>query len=78
LWLARELAYLGRPWGFGLSDVRAHVDLWWGDGDRVCPPPIARAYAERLPDATLHLVEGGTHQLLFPRWRDILASAGGL
>jgi pimeloyl-ACP methyl ester carboxylesterase len=74
LWLARELAYLGRPWGFDLADVRAPVTLWWGEDDRVCPPPIGAAYAERLPRADLRLVEG-THQLLFARWRDILVSA---
>ncbi|HVW89767.1 MAG TPA: alpha/beta fold hydrolase [Gaiellaceae bacterium] len=72
LWLARELAYLGRPWGFEPGDVRAPVTLWWGKDDRVCPPPIGEAFAERLPDAELRLVEG-THQLLFARWRDILA-----
>jgi pimeloyl-ACP methyl ester carboxylesterase len=74
LWLARELAYLGRPWGFDLTDVRAPVTLWWGDHDNVCPPPIARAFQERLPSAELRLVDG-THQLLFSRWRDIVASA---
>jgi pimeloyl-ACP methyl ester carboxylesterase len=72
LWLARELAYLGRPWGFALADVRAPVTLWWGRGDRVCPPSIGNAYAARLPQAELRLVDG-THQLLFSRWRDILA-----
>jgi pimeloyl-ACP methyl ester carboxylesterase len=71
LWLARELAYLGRPWGFELRDVSAPVTLWWGDRDTVCPPPIADAYRERLPNAELRLVEG-THQLLFSRWRDVL------
>ena len=80
LWLARELAYLGRPWGFDLADVRAPVALWWGEGDFVCPPSIAEEYARRLPSSTLHLVDG-THQLLFSRWRDILADvatpAGG-
>ena len=40
LWLARELAYLGRPWGFALDEVRAPVTLWWGERDRVCPPSI--------------------------------------
>ena len=30
LWLARELAYLGRPWRFALDEVRAPVTLWWG------------------------------------------------
>jgi pimeloyl-ACP methyl ester carboxylesterase len=71
LWLARELAYLGRPWGFALGDVRAPVTLWWGNDDRVCPPPIGEAFAARLPEAELRLV-AGTHQLLFSRWRDIL------
>jgi pimeloyl-ACP methyl ester carboxylesterase len=75
-WLARELAYLGRPWGFELADVRAPVGLWWGDRDTVCPPPIGHDYARRLPNARLHLVEG-THQLLFSRWRDVVADAAG-
>ena len=33
---------------------------------------IAEAYLERLPDAELRLVDD-THQLLFTRWREILA-----
>jgi pimeloyl-ACP methyl ester carboxylesterase len=72
LWLARELAYLGRPWGFELADVAAPVTLWWGTGDDVCPPPIGEAFAARLPAAELRLVDGN-HQLLFSRWREILA-----
>jgi pimeloyl-ACP methyl ester carboxylesterase len=74
LWLARELAYLGRTWGFELADVRAPVTLWWGTDDWVCPPSIGEAFAERLPNAELRIVDG-THQLLFSHWRDILASA---
>ncbi len=76
LWLAYELAYLGRPWGFSLTDVQAPVTLWWGDADQVCPPSIGEEYARTLPNATLRLVPG-THQLLFARWRDILADAAG-
>jgi pimeloyl-ACP methyl ester carboxylesterase len=72
LWLARELAYLGRPWGFELADVRTPVTLWWGERDHVCPPSIAAEYERRLPNATLRLVDD-THQLLFSRWREILA-----
>jgi pimeloyl-ACP methyl ester carboxylesterase len=72
LWLARELAYLGRPWGFELGDVRAPVTLWWGERDHVCPPSIAEEYARRLPATTLQLVDD-THQILFSRWRAILA-----
>ena len=74
LWLARELAYLSRPWGFELADVRTPVSLWWGESDTVCPPEIGRAYEQRLQNASLQLVEG-THQLLFSRWREILATA---
>jgi pimeloyl-ACP methyl ester carboxylesterase len=74
LWLARELVYLGRPWGFELGEVRAPVTLWWGERDHVCPPSIGEEYARRLPHATLRLVDG-THQLLFSRWREILADA---
>jgi pimeloyl-ACP methyl ester carboxylesterase len=73
-WLARELAYLGRPWGFGLSDVQAPVTLWWGEDDVVTPPAIACEFARRLPRAELRIV-AGTHQLLFQRWQEILADA---
>jgi pimeloyl-ACP methyl ester carboxylesterase len=74
MWLARELAYLARPWGFELADVRAPVTLWWGEHDRVCPPSIARDYERRLPNASLRLV-AGNHQLLFTRWSEILQDA---
>jgi pimeloyl-ACP methyl ester carboxylesterase len=72
LWLARELAYLGRPWGFDLADVTAPVTLWYGTRDTTCPPAIGEAFRDRLPNADLRLVDD-THQLLFGRWRDILA-----
>ena len=76
MWLVRELAVLGRPWGFSLADVQAPVTLWYGESDNVCPPAIGRDFAARLPAATLKLVPG-THQVLFPRWREILADAVG-
>jgi pimeloyl-ACP methyl ester carboxylesterase len=71
LWLARELAYLGRPWPFDLAAVQAPVTIWCGERDYVCPPSIGRDYERRLPNATLRLVDD-THQLLFSRWREIL------
>jgi pimeloyl-ACP methyl ester carboxylesterase len=74
LWLAYELAYLARPWGFELDAVRVPVTLWFGERDTTCPPAIARGLARRLPDATIRLVDD-THQLLFTRWREILADA---
>jgi pimeloyl-ACP methyl ester carboxylesterase len=71
LWLARELAYLGRPWDFELAEVHAPVTLWWGERDTVCPPSIGRNYEQRLPNATLRMVDD-THQMLFSHWREIL------
>ncbi|MGH3002003.1 MAG: alpha/beta fold hydrolase [Gaiellaceae bacterium] len=76
LWLAQELVYLCRPWGFEVGAVRAPVTLWWGDADRVCPPAIGAEYERLLPNASLRVVPG-THQLLFARWRDIVADAAG-
>jgi pimeloyl-ACP methyl ester carboxylesterase len=72
IWLARELAMLGRPWDFGLADVHAPVTLWYGERDAVCPPSIGRFYERQLPNAVLRVVADG-HQLLFSRWREILA-----
>jgi pimeloyl-ACP methyl ester carboxylesterase len=52
--------------------VTAPVTLWWGERDRVCYPAIGDAYRHRLPRAELRLVDD-SHQLLFTRWREILA-----
>jgi pimeloyl-ACP methyl ester carboxylesterase len=76
LWLSRELAVLGRPWGFDLAGIRAPVTLWWGTRDTVCPPAIADVLAQRIPQTTLRLVDG-THQVLFTHWREILADVAG-
>ena len=76
MWLAQELAYLGRPWGFDLGGIRAPVRIWYGDRDRVTPPAIGHAFAERLPGATLDIVDDG-HHILFRRWRTLLEEARG-
>jgi pimeloyl-ACP methyl ester carboxylesterase len=47
------------PWGFALEDVTQPVDLWYGDVDANVPPDMGRYLAGRLPNSTLHLVEGG-------------------
>lgn len=72
LWLAYELCYLAQPWGFELGEVHAPVTLWFGERDSTCPPTIAHDLIHRLPDARLKLVDD-THQLMFTRWREILA-----
>ena len=70
--LAWELHMLARPWGFRPEDIRVPVSLWYGDYDRVCPIPIGRDFAARIPGARLTIVPD-RHQLLFTRWRDLLA-----
>jgi pimeloyl-ACP methyl ester carboxylesterase len=71
LWLALELAMLGRAWGFEPADVRRPVTLWYGERDVVTPVSIGEEYARTLPDATLRVVDD-THQMLFSRWETIL------
>ena len=72
--LAHELTYLSRRWDIDLAAVRAPVTVWVGSRDTTCPPSFGDVYAERLPSATVRLVDDG-HQLLFTRWREILADA---
>ncbi len=74
--VARVRARVPRP-SVGVrasASIEQPVTLWWGDRDTTCLPSIGELYAERLPNAELRLVDG-THQLLFARWREILASA---
>jgi pimeloyl-ACP methyl ester carboxylesterase len=69
-----------RPLDVDLSDVRCPVRLWYGRDDPVTPPAFGEWYARRLPDATLEIVDGAAHFLLFTRWADIvgaLAAADG-
>jgi len=47
----QELALIGRPWTFPLSEVSTPVHLWHGAEDRNVPIGIARRYARELPDA---------------------------
>jgi pimeloyl-ACP methyl ester carboxylesterase len=70
--LAWELRLLGGDWGFRPEEIRAPVSLWYGERDHVCPPAIGHDLAGRIPEATLHVVDD-RHQLLFTRWRELLA-----
>ena len=37
--------------------------LIWGDADAIGPPAVGRELCESLPDARLHIVRGGDHNL---------------
>jgi pimeloyl-ACP methyl ester carboxylesterase len=52
----------------------AALHLWYGTDDTVTPPAFGLWYADRLPAATLHLVEGGGHYLPVTHWPDLLAA----
>ncbi|HET8538560.1 MAG TPA: alpha/beta fold hydrolase [Anaeromyxobacter sp.] len=44
-----------------LAAVHAPTLLLWSDADPISPPSIARFLADRIPDARVELVPGGTH-----------------
>jgi pimeloyl-ACP methyl ester carboxylesterase len=77
---ARGAAYdfhaYAQPWGFSLSDIRVHVELWQGADDDSVPLRAAQHVASLLPDCTFHAVEDAGHLLVFERWHEILSSAG--
>ena len=49
------------PWGFDVSKVRKHVDLWQGEDDRNAPPAMGRYLAGRLPDCAARFIAGEGH-----------------
>jgi pimeloyl-ACP methyl ester carboxylesterase len=70
--LAWELRLLARDWGFRPEEIRVPVSLWYGERDHVCPPEVGRDLAARIPGSTLRVVDD-RHQMLFTRWRELLA-----
>lgn len=55
-----------------LPSVEAPTLLLWGDVDPISPVAVGRRLAELLPNATLRVVSGGTHDLAAERANDIL------
>lgn len=58
-----------------LQDVRAPTLLVWSDADPISPPSVARYLAERLPDARIEVVPGGTHAFASERADEVAALA---
>jgi pimeloyl-ACP methyl ester carboxylesterase len=50
-----------RDWGFRLEDVKTSVQWWHGDGDHIVPLAHGEHCVDRLPNATLHVMEGESH-----------------
>jgi pimeloyl-ACP methyl ester carboxylesterase len=69
---AQELTILAQPWGFALSEVANHVDLWHGTEDVNVPVAIARAVVAALPDCDARIVEGAGHTVAWNRLDEIM------
>jgi len=56
-----DLLLFTRDWGFTIPDVQVPVRWWHGDADHIVPFAHGRHMVERLPDATLHVIDGESH-----------------
>ena len=56
-----DLILFTRPWGFALADVTVPVRWWHGDADHIVPFAHGRHVVDRLPDATLTVIDGESH-----------------
>jgi pimeloyl-ACP methyl ester carboxylesterase len=57
--------YLNNPSSSGAASITAPTLVLWADDDRVIPIEHGRLYAERIPDATLQIVEDCGHAMYF-------------
>ena len=56
-----DLVLFTRPWGFRLADVAAPVRWWHGDQDHIVPFRHGQHVVDRLPDATMSVIDGESH-----------------
>lgn len=70
----REAKILVSPWGFELNAIQTPINLWYWRGDTIVPVAHGQYLADNLPNANLHLEDGGGHFGIFLRWREILQS----
>lgn len=61
--LAQDGYFHGPDISLRLSSISAPVLLIWGDADRISPPAVGERLLSLLPNARLHLVNGGGHDL---------------
>jgi pimeloyl-ACP methyl ester carboxylesterase len=69
---ASDIALLGRPWGFALSEISTEIHLWQGEADTLVPPAIGRYQAEQLPNSRFRLLPGEGHLLIIDRMPDLI------
>ncbi|MCB0896003.1 MAG: alpha/beta hydrolase [Nocardioides sp.] len=56
-----DLVLFTKAWGFELADVRVPVRWWHGDDDHIVPFRHGAHVVERLPDATMTVIDGESH-----------------
>ncbi|WP_183094252.1 alpha/beta fold hydrolase [Nocardioides stalactiti] len=56
-----DLVLFTREWGFALSDVQVPVRWWHGDADHIVPFRHGQHVVDRLPDATMSVIDGESH-----------------
>ncbi len=56
-----DLVLFTQPWGFELADVRVPVRWWHGDADHIVPIRHGQHVVDRLPDATMTVIDGESH-----------------
>jgi pimeloyl-ACP methyl ester carboxylesterase len=70
--VAADVEAQARTLDVDVAAAGCRTRLWYGSADAVTPPAFGEWYARELPAATLDIVPGGAHYLLFTRWGDIL------
>jgi pimeloyl-ACP methyl ester carboxylesterase len=56
-----DLLLFTRHWGFDAADVQVPVRWWHGDDDHIVPFCHGQAVVDRLPDATMRVIDGESH-----------------
>lgn len=59
-----EIAFVGRPWGFNLTDITVPVGIWHGALDRTVSVESSEYLAETIPNAQLEVHDDVGHLLL--------------
>lgn len=50
-----------RPWGFDLSDIDIHIEVFHGTSDKFVPPKFSEYLAKKAKDVRINLLEGQGH-----------------
>ena len=56
-----DLVLFTRDWGFTAADVSVPVRWWHGDADHIVPFAHGQHMVDRLPDATMSVIDGESH-----------------